>query len=174
MKKCGVEHLEKVLQNKIDGQVIDVREPAEFNSEHIEGTTSLPLSILNEDRIKPLKKDVPVYLLCRSGGRACSAADKLEKFGFKDIHVIDGGMQAWIAAGKKVTYGLRSVWSIDRQVRFAAGSLVLTGILFSFFIHPYWIALSAFVGAGLVFSGVTDTCGMAMLLLRMPWNKKRS
>lgn len=173
MKKCRIERLEQVLENVADCHVVDVREPAEFESEHIEGTLSLPLSVLREDSIKTLKKNRQIYLVCRSGNRACKAADQLEKFGFSDLFVVDGGLQAWTAAGKKVIRGPRPVWSLDRQVRFAVGLLVLVGIILSKFIHPYWIGLSAFVAVGLIFSGVTDTCGMATLLTHMPWNKKK-
>ncbi len=124
--------------------------------------------------MKGLRKDQPLYILCRSGNRACKAADQLEKMGFSELIVVDGGLQAWMEAGKQVIRGERKVWGLDRQVRLTAGSLVMAGILLSKFTHPYWIGLSAFVAAGLIFSGVTDTCGMAMLLARMPWNKGKA
>ena len=174
MKKCEIEYLKEVLKTIGRCQIVDVREPAEYESEHIEGSLSLPLSTLHLDAAQFLRKDKPIYLLCRSGNRACQASDKLEKLGFSDLFVVEGGLQAWMRAGKKVLSGSRKVWSMDRQVRFAAGSLVMTGVLLSKFIHPYWIGLSAFVAAGLIFSGVTDTCGMAMFLAKMPWNKKKA
>ena len=151
-----------------------MREPAEFESERIEGVLSLPLSTLGEKTLRTLDKTRPLYLLCRSGNRACKAADQLAKLGFSDLTIVEGGLQAWVNAGKHVFRGSRRVWSLDRQVRFAAGSLVMAGILLSKFVHPYWAGLSAFVAAGLIFSGITDTCGMAMLLARMPWNKKKA
>jgi hypothetical protein len=83
---------------------------------------------------------------------------------------VEGGTQAWDEAGLPVVRGQKAI-SLERQVRIAAGSLVLLGALLGYFAHPYWIALSAFVGAGLVFAGITDTCGMGMLLARMPWNQ---
>lgn len=174
MKKCGIRDLEEVLKKTSDCQVVDVREPAEFESEHIQGAFSLPLSALREDNTKVFKKEKALYLLCRSGNRACKAADQLERFGFSDLYVVEGGLEAWAGAGKPVLRGSRRVWSLDRQVRFAAGSLVMSGVLFSKFVNPYWLGLSVFVAAGLIFSGITDTCGMAMLLARMPWNQKKA
>ena len=109
--------------------------------------------------------------MCRSGNRAKQAADKLLKKGFTDIHVVEGGMVAWAGANLPVVKGDSKVWSLERQVRFAAVGFVLTGVLLSVFVTPYFILLSAFVGAGLMFSALTDTCGMGMILARMPWNK---
>ncbi|MBI4971679.1 MAG: rhodanese-like domain-containing protein [Candidatus Omnitrophica bacterium] len=174
MKKCGIVDFEAALGKSSECQLVDVREPAEFESERIEGVLSLPLSMLNEGTVKILKKEKPVYLLCRSGNRASQAAVKLEKLGFSEVHVMEGGLQAWIGAGKTVCCGTSNIWSLDRQVRFAAGLLVMTGVILAIFAHPFWLALCAFVAAGLMFSGITDTCGMAMLLAKMPWNQKKS
>lgn len=171
MKKCGIHDLERALSANGHFQGIDVREPAEFESERIGAFLSLPLSALGREAAGKLDKNKPLYVLCRSGNRACKAADRLQELGFSDINVIEGGLEAWAQAGKPVVRGSRRVWSLDRQVRFAAGCLVIAGVALSKLAHPYWIGISLFVGAGLVFSGVTDTCGMAMLLARMPWNK---
>ncbi len=83
---------------------------------------------------------------------------------------VEGGTQAWDQAGLPVVRGQQAM-SLERQVRIAAGSLVVLGSALGAFVSPYWIGLAAFVGAGLVFAGITDTCGMGMLLARMPWNK---
>jgi hypothetical protein len=64
--------------------------------------------------------------------------------------------------------------SLERQVRIAAGLLVLTGSLLTAFVHHYWIVLPAFIGSGLIFAGVTDSCAMGMMLARMPWNRARA
>jgi hypothetical protein len=84
---------------------------------------------------------------------------------------MEGGMQAWESAGLEVIKGRRTI-SLERQVRIAAGALVFFGSALGYFVNPAWIGLSAFVGGGLVFAGVTDTCGMAMILARMPWNNR--
>lgn len=83
---------------------------------------------------------------------------------------VEGGTLAWEGAGLPVVRG-RRVISLERQVRIAAGALVVAGVLLGWLVHPAFLGLSAFVGAGLVFAGVTDTCGMGLLLARMPWNR---
>lgn len=172
MKKITVEQFEKEYAQNPSGQCVDVRERAEYSAEKIEGFTLYPLSKLSEKTVPELDRSKTTYLLCRSGNRACQAADKLEKIGFKDLRVIEGGLSAWSAAGKPVARGISKIWSLERQVRFSAGVLVGLGIALSISVHPYWLGLSAFVAAGLIFSAVTDTCGMAMILARMPWNQR--
>ncbi len=153
-------------------QIIDVREYPEFGSEHVQGARLMPLSKF-EQHTGSIDRSKPIYLMCRSGGRAKQAAEKLIDKGFTDVSVIEGGMTAWTGANLPVIKGESKVWSLERQVRFAAGSLVVLGVLLSVIVHPYFVALSAFVGAGLVFAAVTDTCGMAMMLARMPWNQSK-
>lgn len=171
MKKISVEQFENESRNEAGAQCLDVREPSEFSQTRLEKFELHPLSGLSAASVASLKKDKTIYLLCRSGNRACQAADRLEKMGFADIRVIEGGLSAFEAAGKPVIRGSSKVWSLERQVRFAAGALVLTGVLLAWSVHPAGLYLSLFVAAGLVFSAVTDTCGMGMLLARMPWNR---
>lgn len=168
--KCSAHTIEEALKDK-KCQLVDVREGFEYESEKIPGCYHSPLSTLNETSLKDLDKNKPVYLVCKSGTRASLAAEKLKNYGFQEIYVMEGGLNAWRAAGKSVLKGTLTRWNLERQVRFTAGSLVVVGIIFSFFVHPYFLALSLFVGAGLVFSGVTDTCGMGLLLAKMPWNR---
>lgn len=171
MRTCRVEDVEKALSQS-GCQVIDVREPAEHGAAKIAGTTNLPLSALGPQSAEGLHKDRPVYLVCRSGARARQAAERLQRMGFGDLRVLEGGIQAWTDSGHAVVQAPSTVWNLERQVRFAAGFLVILGAMLAWKFHPAWIGLSVFVGAGLVFSAVTDTCGMAMLLARMPWNQK--
>lgn len=154
-------------------KVFDVREPAEFAAEYLPGSENLPLSILDREASK-FPKAGPVYLICRSGVRSKKAAESLEKLGFENISVIEGGLEACKACAAGVQTGSVKVWSLERQVRFSAGLLVLLGVLLGAGVHPGFFVLSGFVGAGLVFAAVTDTCAMAMLLARMPWNQKKS
>lgn len=156
-----------------EGRVIDVREPAEFASESLPGSVNVPLSEL-ESKAGHLPKEGPLYVLCRSGMRSERAADLLLKMGFSDVNIIEGGLQACKACGSEIEKGVEKVWELERQVRFAAGLLVVTGILLGAALNAGFYALSAFVGAGLIFAAVTNTCGMAMLLARMPWNQKKS
>lgn len=170
IKQASVHEINELLDGGGECQVIDVREFSEFNSERIADAQLMPLSNF-EKHADEIDHSKPVYLMCRSGNRAKQAAEKLAKKGFTDIHVVEGGMLAWTGASLPVVKGESKVWSLERQVRFAAGLFVLTGIVLGVFLTPYLYLLSAFVGAGLVFSAVTDTCGMGMVLARMPWNK---
>ena len=155
-----------------DFQVIDVREFSEFDGERIEGARLMSLS--NFDKyIAEINRSQPICLMCRSGNRARTAAAKLTAHGFTDVAVVKGGMTAWREANLPIITGESKVWSLERQVRFAAGSLVVLGVLLSLIAHSYFVWLSAFIGAGLVFAAVTDTCGMAMVLAKMPWNQPK-
>jgi len=171
MKKISVTQFENELKTGGGAQCLDVREAPEYAQTHLENFNLCPLSDLSEKSTATLDRSKATYLLCRSGNRACQAADRLEKMGFSDLRVIEGGISAFEAAGKPLVKGMSQIWSLERQVRFAAGSLVLLGIVLAWAVHPWGIYLSLFVAAGLVFSSVTDTCGMGMLLARMPWNR---
>ncbi|KXJ98001.1 MAG: Rhodanese-related sulfurtransferase [Acidobacteria bacterium OLB17] len=170
IKHISVHAVNEMLDAGGECQVIDVREFSEFNSERIADAQLMPLSNF-ERHADEIDHSRPVYLMCRSGNRAKQAAEKLMRKGFTDVHVVDGGMAAWASADLPVIKGESKIWSLERQVRFAAGLIVLTGIGLGFLLTPYLFLLSGFVGAGLVFSAVTDTCGMGMVLARMPWNK---
>jgi rhodanese-related sulfurtransferase len=148
---------------------LDVREVFEHEAERITSARLTPLSALQHS-VDGIDRERPVYLLCRSGNRAAQAAERLAGWGFKDVRVIRGGLQAWSAEGLATEKGQNRMWSLERQVRFAAGFLVLSGVLLSL-LSPWFILLSGFVGSGLMFSAVTDTCAMGMLLARMPWNR---
>ena len=152
-------------------QAIDVREPAETAAERIDGVRAVPLSAFGS-HAKSLRTDQPVYVVCRTGRRATAAAERLAALGHEDVRILQDGLMGWVAAGLPVERGAARTWSLERQVRFAAGSLVLLGTLLSALVHPAFVALSGVVGAGLVFAAVTDTCGMAMVLARMPWNQR--
>jgi rhodanese-related sulfurtransferase len=153
-------------------RLIDVRTPVEYREIHVEGAVNVPL-----DRLDPaavLKdgspKDEPLYLICRSGSRGRQACEKFVAAGCADVFNVEGGTMACVEAGLPVVRGKKAI-ALERQVRIAAGSLVLLGVVLGWLVHPAFIGLAAFVGAGLVFAGITDTCGMGMLLARMPWNQ---
>jgi rhodanese-related sulfurtransferase len=150
--------------------VIDVRTPGEFREVHLEAARNVPL-----DRLDPAAfmagrgrpADEPVYVLCRSGGRGKQACEAFQRAGFSNAVNVEGGTLACVAEGLPVVRGKKAV-SLERQVRIAAGSLVLVGVALALLAHPGFIGLSAFVG---VFAGLTDTCTMGLLLARMPWNR---
>lgn len=153
--------------------LIDVRTPAEFETAHLAAARNVPLDRLDPQAVLASRKgaaDQPIYFICQKGGRGRQACEKLEQAGFCNVVNVEGGTQAWIDAGLPVVRGKQTM-SLERQVRIVAGSLVLTGVLLGRFVDLNFIWLAAFVGAGLVFAGVTDTCGMGMLLARMPWNR---
>jgi rhodanese-related sulfurtransferase len=154
-------------------QLIDVRTPAEFQEVHVDFARNVPLDQIQPEALQPGGRDEALYVICRSGNRGKQACQKLESAGLKVVNV-EGGTQAWEAAGLPVVRGTRKVISLERQVRIAAGFLVLVGALLAILVHPYFAGLSAFVGAGLMFAGITDTCGMGLLLARMPWNQVKA
>ncbi|MCL4246165.1 MAG: rhodanese-like domain-containing protein [Candidatus Dadabacteria bacterium] len=149
-------------------ELIDVRTPAEFREIHVGFARNVPLDRLDASGFA--KGGRPVYVMCRSGNRGKEACEKLFNDAGVDVVNVEGGVLAWEEAGLPVVRGKKTI-ALDRQVRIAAGSFVILGSVLAVLVSPYWIALPAFVGAGLVFAGVTDTCGMAMLLARMPWNQ---
>jgi len=112
-----------------------------------------------------------VYVICYRGTRAAKACEHLQNAGLQNVYSIEGGTAAWEAHGLPVERGTSGIISLERQVRIAAGSLVLAGTLLAWLVHPAFLGIAAFVGAGLVFAGATDFCGMAMLLAKMPWNR---
>lgn len=171
MKKISVQQFEDEFKADPSAQCLDVREPAEYAQARLENFSLCSLSGLSEKSVASLDKSKTTYLLCRSGNRACQAGERLEKMHFSDVRVIEGGLGAWESSGRSVIKGNSKVWGLERQVRFAAGFLVLAGLVLSAIIHPGWVFLSGFVAAGLIFSAVTDTCGMGMVLARMPWNR---
>ena len=155
-------------------ELIDVRTPAQFAALHAEGARSLPLDELDVAglaRDRASDSDQPIYLICQSGTRAAKACERLAAAGCANAVCVDGGTVAWEAAGLPVVRGRQTI-SLERQVRIVAGALVLVGVILGTWVNPWLYGLSAFVGAGLVFAGITDFCGMGMLLARMPWNRR--
>jgi len=166
--------MNKLLTAEPDLFMVDVRTPLEFSEVHATKAQNEPLDALHPKALfesGKLRKDKPVYLICRTGGRAAKAAEKFAAQGFDQGVVVEGGTEAWATAGLPVERGAAKAISLERQVRIAAGTLVLVGVLLAYFVHPAFIGLSAFVGAGLVFAGVTDWCGMGLLLAKLPWNR---
>jgi rhodanese-related sulfurtransferase len=154
-------------------ELIDVRTPVEFRESHVEFARNVPLDQLDPAAVMQARKgnsSEPLYLICQMGGRSEKACEKFQQKGFTNVVSVEGGTKACEQAGLPLTRGKKAI-SLERQVRIAAGSLVLTGVLLGWQVHPYFFGLSGFVGAGLLFAGITDTCGMGMLLARMPWNQ---
>ncbi|MCI0457770.1 MAG: rhodanese-like domain-containing protein [Gemmataceae bacterium] len=152
--------------------LLDVRTPVEFREVHVEHARNVPLDRLDPVAVMQSRSGngEPLYVICRSGGRGRQACEQFLAAGFPNVVNVEGGTLACVEAGLPVVRGKKMI-SLERQVRMAAGLLVLLGVLLGWLVYPAFFGLSAFVGAGLVFAGITDTCGMGLLLARMPWNQ---
>ena len=150
---------------------IDVREPLEYATEHIPGARLLPLSIFDPAQV-PQEAGKKVVLHCVMGMRSAQAGQKLLDAGFTSIYNFRGGVQAWKDAGYATTQGQRTPLSLQRQVQIVSGSLILLGTVLGAVASPWFLLLSGVVGAGLVYAGVSGTCGMAMLLAQLPYNQR--
>lgn len=152
--------------------LLDVRTPAEFGAVHIQGARLEPLDRFDHEKLAAEFGGGEIHVICRSGKRAEQAISKLEAAGCGGAVLLEGGMNAWIEAGLPVNRGAEAM-SIERQVRIAAGVLVVLGAVLGWvFGSPALHGISAFVGAGLVFAGITDSCVMGMFMAKMPWNQR--
>lgn len=175
MSTISAVELHQLLRDHPTQSVIDVRTPVEYTEVHVEAAKNVPLNQLKPDELHEtygFSIEKPIYILCHSGQRASRAAEQLTQSNFPNVVVVEGGTQAWIKAGFPVKRGNAKVISLERQVRIGAGLLVLTGLTLGWFVHPGFLGISAFVGAGLTFAGITDWCGMGLLLAKAPWNNK--
>jgi rhodanese-related sulfurtransferase len=173
MKTITPNQLSELHERGAGARLIDVRTPAEFREVHVPFAENRPLESLDPSAVAKASSgdaDTAIYVICHKGGRGANACAKLLAAGLQGVVNVEGGTEAWVQAGLPVVRGQKTI-SLERQVRIAAGTLVVVGSLLGYFVHPYWIGLSALVGAGLTFAGITDTCGMGMLLARMPWNQ---
>lgn len=172
-KEISVNELKEVLKEEHNGNqtdFINVCTPAEYREAHIPGVRNVPLSDIESHREEFAQKE-RVYVHCRSGNRARQAIERLRAAGVTaELINVTGGLTAWQEAGLP-TNEARGGIPLMRQVQIAAGTLVLLGHALFFVVGPLGLALSAFVGAGLLFAGLTGWCGMAMLLARLPWNR---
>ncbi|MFT5154759.1 MAG: glyoxylase-like metal-dependent hydrolase (beta-lactamase superfamily II) [Planctomycetota bacterium] len=153
--------------------VIDVRTGVEYDAEHVPGSRLIPLDRLLERIDEVRATPAPRLLLCRTGSRAEMAQETLGHHNIGGLTVIDGGIEAYVRAGGEVERG-RARMSLERQVRVIAGALVLIGAALAWWVHPAFVFLAAFVGVGQIFAGVTDWCGMGLLLAKAPWNRSES
>ncbi len=153
--------------------LVDIREPDEFSRSHVAGAHSQPLSGWEQSHLT-VDPDADVVFTCRTGMRTAGACDRLAARVTGQAYVLDGGLDAWRAAGLPVEENLSAPMEINRQVQITAGLMILAGVALGFLVAPEWFGLSAFVGAGLTFAGLTGTCAMARLLMLAPWNRVRT
>jgi rhodanese-related sulfurtransferase len=178
MKPATITPLELSQRLALDPALtlLDVRTPAEFAEARASAARNLPLPDVTAAALSTLghtDATAPVYLLCQAGKRAETAATRLSAAGFAQPVVVLGGTEAWLAAGLPAVRGTNRAIGIERQVRIGAGALVFGGVVLAHTVHPGFVWLAGFVGAGLVFAGVTGFCGMGLLLARAPWNRRR-
>ena len=159
----------KELLDATQAVLLDVREADEYAREHVPGSLLKPLSRLATDPVGALEPP-KVIVICQSGARATQAAANLN-LPDKEVLILEGGISAWKSSGLPVNQNRSAPVSIMRQVQMIAGSLILAGVLLGWFVNPNFYLLSGFVGAGLLFAGVSGTCAMASLLAYMPWNR---
>lgn len=164
----SVQQLNELINTDPTLQIVDVRSCGEYSAGHVPRAINIPLEEI-ENRLGDLGAG-PVAIICQSGMRAEMACDLLEQARPNLVHV-EGGTDAWVEAGHPVTASTSSRWALERQTRLGAGILVLAGTLLSLFLSPNWIYLAVFIGAGLTFAGLSNICGMGLLLRLMPWNK---
>jgi rhodanese-related sulfurtransferase len=164
----GIQWIE-IAEVHMEARLIDVREYPEFAGGHIEGSELVPLGTL-EKASEGWDRSAPLTLVCRSGQRAEEARQTLAGKGFTSLKVLDGGVQAWANSGKPLKVAGNKPWSMERQVRVTAGALVLTFFGLGLLASKKFFLGAGLVGVGLVYAGVSDSCMMASVLGRMPWN----
>ena len=153
-----------------DIRILDVRSGGEFETMHIPGSYNVPLDTLGEHARDLASVDHPVVLVCQSGGRATQAHGALTAAGKETLHILTGGITAWENSGGDVIRGSSDRWAMDRQVRLVAGSIALAGVLDSTVVPgAKWIAGG--VAAGLTYSAASNTCAMATMLSKLPYNQ---
>ncbi len=167
------EKLAELVKENGSIELIDVRTPAEFRELHATYARNIPLDSLDPQQVMSDRNgdsEKPLYFICQSATRGGQACKKFHHAGFTNVVNVEGGTKAWAERGLPVVRGKKAM-SLERQVRILAGFLVVLGALLAFLINPGFIAISAFIGAGLMYAGITDSCGMAMMLSKMPWNQ---
>ncbi len=149
--------------------LVDVRTPKEFKAMNIEGSINMPMSAIDPEA---LREKCDLVLVCASGTRARTVQKILQDQGL-EASVLEGGVRGWQASGRPLVLDQGgSSFGVERQVRVLAGTMVAATSLLAVFVNPYWALLTAGIGCGLVHAGVTDTCAMANVLARLPYNKK--
>jgi len=162
--------LSTLLVEDASVRLLDVRTPGEFENAHIGGAYNLPLDLLGEHARDVRTVGAAVVLICQSGQRASRAEQLLRTSGLANVHVLEGGMKEWMSRGLPVKR-VKARMSLERQVRTAAGSISALGAIAALTVSPLFALVPALIGSGLVFAGITDTCGMGMLLARLPYNR---
>lgn len=168
--------LHRLRQDGASCELLDVRTPPEHASAHVPGVHLVPLDDLDPAAFLRQRSPSagPLYVLCQSGARAARAIEKFRSAGFDGCVLVEGGTQGWIDAGLPVERGVSKVIPLMRQVQIAVGFISATGAALALAVDARFAVLPLLIGCGLIFAGLTGTCGMALLLARMPWNRRSS
>ena len=155
-------------------ELLDVRTPAEHAALHVSGASLLPLDKLDAAAFLTSRgrSDVPLYVLCQSGSRAAKAIEKFQQAGFEGCVQVEGGIEAWVGAGLPVERGAGKVLPLMRQVQIAVGIVSAIGAALALGVNVWFAIIPLVTGCGLLFAGLTGTCGLALLLAKMPWNRQ--
>lgn len=165
--------LHRLLADGRPAQLLDVRTPGEFAAAHVPEAKLIPLDALDPAAFQRQRgaEEIPVYVLCHSGGRARRAIDRLERAGVHGCVLVEGGTQAWMDAGLPVIVGQSRALPLMRQVQITIGLISAAGAVLALAANPLFAIIPLVMGCGLVFAGITGICGLALLLAKMPWNR---
>jgi rhodanese-related sulfurtransferase len=165
--------LQRLLAAGAPAQLIDVRTPGEFATAHVPGAKLIPLGDLDASAFERQRgsEEIPVYVLCQSGGRARKAIEKLERAGVHGCVLVEGGTQGWIDAGLPTERAQSSALPLIRQVQITVGLVSAAGAALGLAVNPLFAIIPLVMGCGLLFAGLTGICGLALLLANMPWNR---
>jgi rhodanese-related sulfurtransferase len=168
--------LQRLLAEGAPAQLLDVRTPGEFAAAHVPGAKMIPLDGLNPEAFQRQRgsEEIPVFVLCQSGGRARKAIEKLERAGVQGCVLVEGGTQGWIDAGLPTERAPSTALPLMRQVQITVGLISATGAALALTANPLFAIIPLVMGCGLLFAGLTGMCGLASLLAKMPWNRAQS
>lgn len=168
IKNIDVKTLNKWL-NKNMAILIDVREPLEYQTEHIEQAENIPLSTISYEDIK--NKDKKIVIHCRSGVRSRSACEKITQHDKSiEVYNLEGGILDW-SQQSLPTIKERQILPLERQVQLTLGSIIIFGVIMTYFVSTSWLIIPTIIGLGLINAGTTGWCGLAKLVAKLPWNK---
>lgn len=168
--------LQRLLAAGDPAQLLDVRTPGEFAAAHVPGAKLIPLGDLDASAFQRQRgsEEIPVYVLCQSGGRARKAIEKLEQAGVHGCVLVEGGTQGWINAGLPTERAQGSALPLMRQVQTTVGLVSAVGAALALAVNPFFAIIPLVMGCGLLFAGLTGICGLALVLAKMPWNRAQS
>lgn len=173
-KRIGVHALAALLDRQPRLTLVDVRTPAEFHAAHIECARLQPLPDLRSANLLKEFGQETLYVICQSGARAAKAISRLEESGMENCVLVEGGMDAWLQAGLPTIRGKSNSLSILRQVQITVGLICAVGSTLAILVSRFFAVLPLLMGIGLLFAGLTGTCGLALFLSVMPWNRSQS